>query len=236
MRDFWSFFRTNIFAAFAIILAGAGFGIEAFEKAETVSGFPTWLLEVAAAFIFICAVVSILFKQHKTLQSYKSIASSTSSTEVATPGLVSAIAQMIYVRDIRQDIEKRATDAEIKWATFLEKINASGSGKPPTQWKAAYTAWTNDIKVIQKIALDSMNVKKEFLESVNFYKNPGVQVLNEQNLETEADKYELRRAYDEHRTAISAIQALRNILASKESTRKIAIINAAKPSVIEAKV
>ncbi len=232
MRDFLGFLWTNIWAAIFIVIAAAIFVLNAVGVVQTMTSLPSAVIQIGAILIFIGAVVSVLYHQHKRLESFKPLPPS--DPDAATAALSHSIAQLTYLRDARADFEKRVTDADTHWNALLAGILAvtpETKSYPVPAWKAAYTKWLTEIRAIQKGALDAMDFKREFLESVNFQKNPGIKVANEDNLGTDADKYELRRAYDEHKSAAAAIAAYRTVLVTRERQRKIAITAVAKAMV-----
>ena len=233
MRDFWAFLRTYVVAEVLIILAAAIFLLDQIGRLQALSGLPHWFLQLASVLIFLGAVISILYHQHRRIESFKP-APPPPAADTATTALANLLAQLVYVRDTRQGFDARVAKGETKWTLLLETVKTVKPETPPSPaapWKRTYNAWLAEVRAAQKFALDTMGFKRDFLESINFQKNPGVTVPDEQNFGTEADKYDLRRAYDEHRSCTNAVEAFRATLNAKETMRKTIINTAAKPSV-----
>jgi hypothetical protein len=229
MRDFFGFLRTDIKAGVFIVFASAIIIFDDIGRVQQMNALPHYVWQIGAFLIFICSVISILYHQHKRIESFKPIPPS--DPDAATAALSNAIAQLTYLRDARTDFEKRVSDAELHWGAILVgvlEVKPDTKPVPAPLWKTAYVKWVTEIKAIQKGALEAMDFKRDFLESINFQRNPGIKVLNEDNLGTEADKYELRRAYDERKSAIASIAAYRLLLVTRERQRKIAIASVAK--------
>jgi hypothetical protein len=235
MQSFSAFIRTYIAAEILLVLAVAIFILDQVGRVQAMSGLPHWVLQGASAIIFLAAVISVLYHQHKRLESFKP-PPAPPAADTATSVLANMLAQVMYVRDTRQSFESLATVAEDRWTAFLAAISAVTPEQktlPASPWKTAYSVWIAAARNTQKFTLQSMGYQRDFLESENFKRNPGIMVPSEQNLETEADKYELRRAYDEHRSCAAAVQQFRAVLNAKETPRKTTINNAAKPSVAD---
>jgi hypothetical protein len=235
MRDFVAFLRTYLLAEAAIILAVVVFILDQLGRVQEMSTLPHWAWQIGSAVLFVGAVVSILYNQYRRIESFKP-GPPPPAADTATALLVDMLAQLMYVRDTRQSFDLLAAAADEKWNAFLALVAAKKPELPTvplSPWKMAYNGWLMEVRKMQKHAYDSMGFKREFLDSINFQKNPGITVPNEQNFGTEADKYDLRRSYDEHKSCLNAIQQFRTVLLAKENTRKTAIHNAAKPSVAD---
>ncbi|HSZ10928.1 MAG TPA: hypothetical protein VK759_02050, partial [Rhizomicrobium sp.] len=117
MRDFFGFLRTDIKAGVFIVFASAIIIFDDIGRVQQMNALPHYVWQIGAFLIFICSVISILYHQHKRIESFKPIPPS--DPDAATAALSNAIAQLTYLRDARTDFEKRVSDAELHWGAIL---------------------------------------------------------------------------------------------------------------------